>query len=588
MMKLLSLIVFLTYCFVPLASAASDDASLDYPLMLMGLFGGLAMFLYGMEKMTHALSRAAGSRMKYVLAKLTTHRVSGVLTGAGLTAVIQSSSVTTVLVVGFVSAGLMSLNQAVGIIMGANIGTTITAQIIAFKVTQVALAFIALGFLSQIMAKSENGKNYGNIIFGLGLLFLGMNTMSDAMSPLRSFEPFVEFMAHMNNPLFAIMVAALFTALVQSSSATTGIVIVLATQGFISLESGIALAMGSNVGTCVTAVLAAIGKNAESKQTAGLHLLFNALGVLIWLPFISLLATLATSISPAHPELLGIERLAVETPRQIANANTLFNIINTLIMLPFSPLFVIAVKKLVPQPSSSKLQRSLALKYVRDDFLATPDIALEQTKLEVSRVGRRVVNMLNAMPALAQPLHNAADKQQVRDALRDIAKIEDEVDLLHGKILRYLGQLRQYPLNEGQSKQQINLVSITDHLENIADTIVNVLLPLSYHTLESNLMASNEMRAVLDTTQSRVREALLDSVNAIRRDDDQLAENVLSAKREINVLLEKVLARQAERLVQNTDERLDIFRVQMEWVNALKHIYTLSKRIAKLQLRKAN
>ncbi|MFO6424585.1 Na/Pi cotransporter family protein [Motilimonas sp. KMU-193] len=585
---MIRLLLIVCCLIVPAAMAETNNDPLNYPTMLMGLFGGLAMFLYGMEKMTQALSRAAGSRMKYVLAKLTTHRVSGVLTGAGLTAVIQSSSVTTVLVVGFVSAGLMSLNQAVGIIMGANIGTTITAQIIAFKVTQVALAFIALGFIYQVLAKTESGKNYSNIILGLGLLFLGMNTMSDAMSPLRTFAPFVDFMARMNNPLFAIMIAALFTALVQSSSATTGIVIVLATQGFVSLESGIAMAMGANVGTCVTAVLAAIGKSAESKQAAGLHLLFNIFGVLIWLPLLAVLASFATSISPSYPDLVGMERLAVETPRQIANANTIFNVMNTIIMLPFSHLFVLAVKKLVPQPESTKQQRSLALKYVREDFLATPDIALEQANLEVSRVGRRVVNMLNAMPPLAQPMQSADDKQQVRETLRNIEKIEDEVDLLHGKILRYLGQLRQFPLTEVQSKQQINLVSITDHLENIADTVVNVLLPLSYHTLESNLMASNEMRTVLDTTQSRVREALLDSVNAIRRNDDQLAENVLSAKREINVLLEKVLARQAERLVQNTDERLDIFRAQMEWVNGLKHIYTLSKRIAKLQLRKAN
>ncbi|MCE2573015.1 Na/Pi cotransporter family protein [Motilimonas eburnea] len=588
MMKSICLIVLLTCHSFAAAAATTHELELDYPLMLMGLFGGLAMFLYGMEKMTQALSRAAGSRMKYVLGKLTTNRVSGVFTGAGLTAVIQSSSVTTVLVVGFVSAGLMSLNQAVGIIMGANIGTTITAQIIAFKVTKVALAFIALGFLGQVMAKTESAKNYSNILFGLGLLFLGMNTMSDAMSPLRTFAPFVDFMAKMNNPLFAIMIAAIFTALVQSSSATTGIVIVLASQGFVSLESGIAMAMGANVGTCVTALLAAIGKGAESKQTAGLHFLFNVMGVIIWLPLIALLANLATSISPAYPELLGVERLAVETPRQIANANTIFNVMNTVIMLPFSHLFVVAVKKLVPAKETTKPQRSLALKYVREDFLATPDIALEQTKLEVSRVGRRVVNMLNAMPPLAQSMASEVDKQQVRETLRDIAKIEDEVDILHGKILRYLGQLRQSPLTELQSKQQINLVSITDHLENIADTIVNVLLPLSHHTLESNLMASKEMRVVLDTTQSRVREALLDSVNAIRRNDDQLAENVLSAKREINVLLEKVLARQAERLVQNTDARLDIFRAQMEWVNGLKHVYTLSKRIAKLQLRKVN
>ncbi|MEF1187511.1 Na/Pi symporter, partial [Vibrio sinaloensis] len=235
-------LLFLILLASPCALAETSESQLDYFSMSMGLFGGLAMFLYGMEKMSDALKRTAGSKMKQVLGTLTKTRLSSVATGAGLTAVIQSSSVTTVLVVGFVSAGLMSLNQAVGVIMGANIGTTVTAQIIAFKVTKAAMAMIAIGFAIEMASKQQQNKNYGNILFGLGLLFLGMNLMSEAMSPLRVFQPFIDFMAKMDNPIFAILLAASFTALVQSSSATTGIVIVLASQGFISLESGIAMA----------------------------------------------------------------------------------------------------------------------------------------------------------------------------------------------------------------------------------------------------------------------------------------------------------------------------------------------------------
>ncbi|MBV7298396.1 Na/Pi cotransporter family protein [Enterovibrio sp. NIFS-20-8] len=557
--------------------------------MSMGLFGGLALFLYGMEKMSHSLKQAAGSKMKQVLATLTKSRISGVFTGAGLTAVIQSSSVTTVLLVGFVSAGLMSLNQTVGVIMGANIGTTVTAQIIAFKVTKAALAMIAVGFVVQLSAKNEPFKNYGNIVLGLGMLFLGMNMMSEAMTPLRTYQPFIDLMATMDNPLFAILVAAAFTALVQSSSATTGIVIVLAGQGFISLETGIALAMGANIGTCVTALLATIGKDAESKQTSGIHLLFNVIGVLIWLPFISLLAYAATAISPASPELMGMERLAVESPRQIANANTLFNVLNTLIMLPFSAYFVTAVKKLVPPDVKDTKERELQkleVKYIRDDFLSTPDIALEQAQLELARVGRRVVNMVNMLPSIGVDLKNDREKQEVRETLREIEKIEDEVDTLHAQILTYLGKLRHNPLSKTQSNQQIKLVSITDQLESIADLVVNGLLPLSYKTLETDFHASEEMHKTLDLTQDRVRKALLDSVNAIRRNDDQLAEGVMRAKREINALLEEVLKHQAERLSQGTQTRLASFRIQMEWVEVLKRIYTLSKRIARLQLRK--
>ncbi|USD68275.1 Na/Pi cotransporter family protein [Vibrio sp. SCSIO 43136] len=554
--------------------------------MFMGLFGGLAMFLYGMEKMSNALKRTAGSRMKQVLATLTKTRISSVFTGAGLTAVIQSSSVTTVLVVGFVSAGLMSLNQAVGVIMGANIGTTITAQIIAFKVTKAAMAMIALGFAVEMASKQQQNKNYGNIIFGLGLLFLGMNLMSEAMSPLRVFDPFIDFMAKMDNPIFAILLAATFTALVQSSSATTGIVIVLASQGFITLESGIAMSMGANIGTCVTALLAAIGKSTEAKQTSAIHLLFNLAGVIIWLPMIGLIALVATSISPSYADLLGMERLAAETPRQIANANTLFNVANTLIMLPMSALFVTAVKKLVPHDSSRKEKQKIELKYIKKEYLETADIALEQTHLEIGRLGRRVANMVNQLPPLASQHKNEQEKITTRKTLREIEKLEDEVDILHAKILSYLGKLRLSPLTKQQSRHQIKLVSITDQLESVADLVVNSLLPLCYKALDADIKASPEMRKTLDRTHQRVNQALLDSVNAIRRGDRQLADNVLNAKREINVLLESILELQAQRLSQASKQRLDIFRIQMEWVEALKRIYTLSKRIAKLQLRK--
>ncbi|KHD26908.1 NAD+ kinase [Vibrio caribbeanicus] len=579
---LLFLILFVSPC----ALAETSESQLDYLSMSMGLFGGLAMFLYGIEKMSDALKRTAGSKMKQVLGTLTKTRLSSVATGAGLTAVIQSSSVTTVLVVGFVSAGLMSLNQAVGVIMGANIGTTVTAQIIAFKVTKAAMAMIAIGFAVEIASKQQQNKNYGNILFGLGLLFLGMNLMSEAMSPLRVFQPFIDFMAKMDNPIFAILLAASFTALVQSSSATTGIVIVLASQGFISLESGIAMAMGANIGTCVTALLAAIGKSTEAKQTSAIHLIFNLAGVLIWLPAISIIAFASTSISPSYVDLTGMERLAAETPRQIANANTLFNVANTLIMLPLSAFFVTAVKKLVPHTATNKEQQKVELKYIKPEYLATPDIALEQTHLEIGRLGRRVANMVNQLPPLATPVHNEQNKESIRQALREIEKVEDEVDILHAKILAYLGKLRQSPLTKEESRLQIKLVSITDQLESVADLVVNSMLPLSYKTLDANLTASPEMRKTLDRTHARVNQALLDSVNATRRGDRQLAESVLSAKREINVLLESILELQAERLSQATEQRLDIFRIQMEWVEALKRIYTLSKRVAKLQLRK--
>jgi phosphate:Na+ symporter len=286
--------------------------------------------------------------MKGILAKLTVNRFMGVGTGALVTAVIQSSSVTTVLVVGFISAGLMSLSQSVGVIMGANIGTTITAQIVAFKITKAALGMIAVGFAMLFIAKNDRTKHYGEMLMGLGMVFFGMHVMSEAMEPLRSYQPFLDLMKTMDNPLVGVLIATAFTALIQSSSASTGIVIVMASQGFISLQAGIALAFGANIGTCATALLAVIGKPREAVRAALVHLFFNVCGVLIWLPFIGFIANLVTAISPSYPDLSGAARLAAETPRQIANAHTFFNVANTLIFIWFTTQIARLVEWLVP------------------------------------------------------------------------------------------------------------------------------------------------------------------------------------------------------------------------------------------------
>ena len=258
--KIVSVCIALCWGIATLSFAAegtmpSDKNSLHVFTMIMGLFGGLALFLYGMEKMADALKAVAGERLKSVLAKLTTNRVTGALTGAFVTAIIQSSSVTTVLVVGFITAEVMSFSQAVGVIFGTNIGTTITAQIIAFKVTKYALLLISVGFGMLFIGNKERMKQYGAMAMGLGLIFFGMGVMSNAMKPLQSYQPFLDLMAHMDNPILGILTAACFTGLVQSSSATTGIVIVMASQGFITLTAGIALIFGANVGTCITALL---------------------------------------------------------------------------------------------------------------------------------------------------------------------------------------------------------------------------------------------------------------------------------------------------------------------------------------------
>ena len=269
---------------------------LEWGAIVTQLGGGLALFLYGMRRMTESLKTVAGGAMKNLLAKLTANRFTAAVAGALITAVIQSSSVTTVLVVGFVSAGLLNLSQSIGVILGANVGTTVTAQIIAFQVYKYGLLMIGAGFFTEILARRERVRQWGTALMGLGLIFVGMELMSIATGPIREWPPFVDLMQSLRSPLLSIAMGAFFTAVVQSSSATTGIVIVLASQGLITLETGIGLILGANIGTCVTALLAALGKPTEAVRASVVHISFNILGVLIWLPFLTLLADLAVQL----------------------------------------------------------------------------------------------------------------------------------------------------------------------------------------------------------------------------------------------------------------------------------------------------
>jgi phosphate:Na+ symporter len=378
-------ILALAAIFYSLPAYAADD-SIFVGQMAMELVGGLALFLFGIDQMTDSLKSVAGERMRMVLARLTTNRYMGALTGAFVTAIIQSSSVTTVLVVGFTTAGLMSFAQSIGVIMGANIGTTVTAQIVAFKVTKAALLMIAVGFSFLFFSKRDRFRNYGGIIMGLGLVFFGMSVMSEAMQPLRSYQPFLDLMMRMENPFVGILIAAAFTALIQSSSATTAIVIVMAGQGFVSLPAGIALAFGANIGTCVTALLAAIGKPREAFRAAATHVFFNFAGVLLWLGLIDQLATFVTFLSPSHSELTGSHRLAAEAPRQIANAHTIFNVANTLIFIWFTTLIARLMEWLIPDKPLDEARLVTAL-YLDEELLSTPSLALDMVRREMAHMG---------------------------------------------------------------------------------------------------------------------------------------------------------------------------------------------------------
>jgi phosphate:Na+ symporter len=545
------------------------------PLQLIfGLLGGLALFLYGMGQMADSLKIVAGDRMKSILARLTRNRVTGVLTGAFVTAVIQSSSVTTVLVVGFISAGLMTLAQSVGVILGADIGTTITAQIIAFNIKEYSLLLVAAGFLVMFTARRDTTRHYGTAIMGLGLVFLGMGIMGEAMKPLRSWQPFLDVMAGLENPWLGIAVGAVFTALVQSSSATVGIIIVLGSQGLVSLPAGIALLLGANVGTTVTALLASIGRPREAQRAAVIHLIFKVVGVLIWVFLIDQLIWLATQVSPAHPELAGSTRLAAETPRQIANAHTLFNVANTLLFLPFVNLFVWLVRRLVPDRPEG--DRGVRIKYLDEGLVRTPAFALDRARLEMLHMGDRVTSMLDDI----LPVTLGGD----RENLRGFSVRDDEVDQLHGEIVTYLGRVSQETLTEAQKDELLKLMEATNDLENIGDIIETNLVRLGHSRLDDGVHVSAATAAVLEEFHLAVSRALDMALLAVSQKNEAAAAAVIEMKTEINQLADSAAMHEAKRLVAQEPGRLAAYTFEVDVLESLKRVYYFTKRMARAAL----
>ncbi len=558
---------------LPAFAADTAEKGVEWGVMGMKLFGGLALFLFGMEQMADALKAVAGERMKNILAKLTSNRFMGAATGAFVTAVIQSSSVTTVLVVGFITAGLMSLSQSIGVIMGANIGTTITAQIVAFKVTKAALLMIGIGFTMLFASKQERIKHYGAMLMGLGLVFFGMSVMSDAMKPLRSYQPFLDLMISMESPLVGILVAAAFTGLIQSSSATTGIVIVMASQGFITLPAGIALAFGANIGTCVTALLASIGKPREAVRAALVHIIFNVAGVALWVMFIPQLADFVTTLSPSHAELSGIERLGAETPRQIANAHTIFNLANTLIFIWFTAQLARLVEWLVPDRLLEEEGLAVSAKYLDDELLSTPSLALDRVRLEVLHMGERVNAMLDKiMPAIL-----TGD----RKSLDDVALLDDEVDILYEQIIDYLGKISKQSMTDNQTAEFLSLMEAVGDLENIGDTIETNMVALGHERIDHGFSISDPTKEVLNGFHKLVKRAVDGAVQAVSQLNTQVAQAVIAMKDEINKMANSAAVHEASRLVAEEPNRIEAYTTEVDIIEKQKRIYYFAKRMAK-------
>lgn len=426
---------------------------------VLALLGGLALFLYGMQMMSTGLEAAAGNRMKSILEKLTSNRVKGVLVGAAITAVIQSSSATTVMVVGFVNSGLMTLKQAVWVIMGANIGTTITGQLIALDIGAIAPLFAIAGVGAIMFIKSEKVHHISSIFAGLGILFMGMDMMGAAISPLKESEAFISLMTKFDNPLLGILVGALFTAVIQSSSASVGILQALASTGMIPLSSAVFVLFGQNIGTCITAVLVSIGMKVNAKRTTVIHLLFNIIGTVLF-----------TVICLVTPYVTWIEAMTPGDPvAQIANAHTVFNIVTTLLLLPFGTHMANIAVRILPDSKKAD-DEDLRLKYIRpfesSYAIGHSAVAVSQVRDEVNRMRDMVAkNISDSFDSLVQYDEKLRKK---------VSEREEYIDFLNKGISEYIVSLMASEMNMSDSRKINGYYAIISNLERIGDHAVNL------------------------------------------------------------------------------------------------------------------
>lgn len=455
---------------VPLAISFTVRDLRWWVVLFVGLVGGLAIFLYGMGLASEGMTSAFGRRMRVLLGSFTHNRALAVGVGAFVTMVIQSSSATTVMLVGFVQARLMEFAQTLGVILGAHIGTTFTTQIIAFRITEYSLLFVAAGFAMMLVPHSDRFRYAGQGVLGFGMVFFGMHVMAQAMAPLAGFEPFIRLIVALEHPLVGILVGAALTALIQASGAFIGILIVLASQGLLTLEAAVPLVLGANIGTSITAVLASIPTRRDAKRVALAHALFQICGVLVILPWLGPFESLARWISPgvtagASDRLLAA---AAIVPRQIANTHTLFNITMTLVFLPFLGQFARLVDWILPD-LPEEAEAPFKAVYLDESMLTTPAFALSMSRAEVVRMAGLVKRMVETcvLPFV----------EQRHDALALLDRTEDEVNFLEEKIDDYLARITQRNVTGRQVEEAFQLMYAVTELEQIADIVTKTVRP---------------------------------------------------------------------------------------------------------------
>lgn len=573
----LFLIILLSIC--PLFADGSDSI-VHWGTMIMTLLGGLALFLYGMEKMSEGLKKSAGDKMRTILSTLTNNRFIGLTVGAFVTMMIQSSSATTVMLVSFVQAQLMTFVQSLGVILGADIGTTITAQLIALKLTDYALLMIAVGFLIRMISKQDTIRHIGDTLMGFGVLFFGMKLMSDAMYPLRTYSPFIDMLKELENPIIGLLVGAIFTALIQSSSAFTGILIVLAQQNLLTLEAGIPLIFGANLGTCITAGLASIGASREAKRVAFAHTLFKVGGILLFIFWIPSFAGIIKGISPSHIQEVSNDIIAA-TPRQIANAHTIFNVSLALLFLPFTPLFAKIVLKIIPK---RKVEVGVVpvTWHLDDSAISTPAIAIGLAQTEISRMVKILKRMLNAIIYPFISNEEKEDEIYPQLSLREgIDMRENKIDYLEEKVTEYLFKITRQELSRDQTSEVHAMLAIVKDMENIGDVVHRDLMPLidKKHKLKRDFTKKGKNE--IENYHISVMKQMSRLEDALTEMDFKKAKKILKKDEKYQNIEEEYRMAHIERVQKEKTKSIITHEIHMDIMDDLKQIHNYLKNMAK-------
>ena len=503
------------------------------------LLGGLALFLYGMQMMSNGLEAAAGNKMKQILEKLTANRFLGVLVGAGITAVIQSSSATTVMVVGFVNSGMMTLQQAVWIIMGANIGTTITGQLIALDVGAVAPLLAFLGVALVVFIKKQKVHHYGLIVAGLGILFIGMDMMSSAMMPLRDSEAFISLMTKFSNPFLGILAGAVFTAIIQSSSASVGILQALASSGLIGLGNAVYVLFGQNIGTCITAILAAIGTNRNAKRTTIIHLMFNIIGTIIFTT-VCILTPLTDLIASITPD---------NVAAQIANMHTLFNIVTTLLLLPFGTYLAKLATKILPEKKDEKVD-VMHMEFIRP-METKRDTQIGLSAIAVTSIRKEIHRMMSMAKENVDRSFEAV-KEGKTTLLEEVREREEYIDFLNKEISKYISKTLVNESNPRDSRYISALFKVCGNVERIGDHAMNIC---EYTKMieRQNISFSSEVKREIDEMK-KICDQAIDYLSEIgqepgQKEDIKVIEDI---EQKIDDMTEDYRQKQLERMQKGT------------------------------------